>query len=60
MQIGCIPRARVLRTVVTTTRARLVPSATWSAARRGAEKVFICDECVALCAEIMAEEEGES
>jgi ATP-dependent Clp protease ATP-binding subunit ClpX len=26
----------------------------------GANQVFICDECVALCAEIMAEEEDES
>jgi ATP-dependent Clp protease ATP-binding subunit ClpX len=26
----------------------------------GPKQVFICDECVALCAEIMAEEESES
>ena len=26
----------------------------------GPKQVFICDECIALCAEIMAEEEGES
>jgi len=26
----------------------------------GQNQVFICDECVALCAEIMAEEEDES
>ncbi len=26
----------------------------------GPKQVFICDECVALCAEIMGEEEDES
>jgi len=26
----------------------------------GPNQVFICDECIALCAEIMAEEEDES
>jgi hypothetical protein len=26
----------------------------------GPKQVFICDECIALCAEIMAEEEDES
>ena len=26
----------------------------------GPKQVFICDECIALCAEIMAEVEGES